>query len=116
MTKQPVQPEQARSPKRGTKGLFDRFSNAVTRGAGKPIASVSAFALIVVWAATGPLFNYSETWQLIINTATTVITFLMVFIIQVSQNREGIAVQLKLNELIACQKRASNRLIDMKTI
>src|SRR5690349_18974432 len=116
MTKQPVNLDSPRRQKRGVSGFFDRFSSAVARGVGKPVASVTAFMLVLVWALTGPLFNYSETWQLIINTATTVITFLMVFIIQMSQNREGMAVQLKLNELIACHKMASNRLIDIEEL
>jgi low affinity Fe/Cu permease len=98
------------------RGFFDRMSDSVARGAGKPITSVAAFTLILLWALSGSIFDYSETWQLLINTTTTVITFLMVFIIQQSQNRESMAVQLKLNELIACQERASNRLIDIEDL
>ena len=75
-----------------------------------------AFLLIIIWAVTGPFFEFSTTWQLVINTGTTIITFLMVFIIQQSQNKDTMAVQLKLNELIASQKNASNRLIDVEDL
>jgi len=96
--------------------FFNRFSNAVTRLSGRPGASLLAFAIIIIWALAGPLFNFSDTWQLVINTGTTIITFLMVFIIQQSQNKDTMALQLKLNELIACQKNASNRLIDIEDL
>lgn len=96
---------------RQTSHPFDKISAAVTRAVGRPAAFIIASTFIVVWAASGFLFNFSDTWQLIINTGTTVITFLMVFIIQQTQNKDTMAVQLKLNELIACDERASNRLI-----
>jgi low affinity Fe/Cu permease len=96
--------------------FFHRFANAVTRISGRPVASVMAFLLIIVWAITGPFFGFSNTWQLVINTGTTIITFLMVFVIQQSQNKDTMAVQLKLNELIASQKNASNRLIDIEDL
>jgi low affinity Fe/Cu permease len=96
---------------RGLSRIFDKISGAVTHAAGRPGAFIIAALLVIVWALTGPLFNFSDTWQLVINTGTTVITFLMVFIIQQSQNKDTMAVQLKLNELIACNERASNRLI-----
>lgn len=96
--------------------LFDRVSTAVTRAAGRPGASVMAFSLIIIWAISGPIFGFSDTWQLVINTGTTIITFLMVFIIQQSQNKDTLALQLKLNELIACQQLASNRLIDIEDL
>jgi low affinity Fe/Cu permease len=80
--------------------LFGDVANAVARSAGRPSAFMLAVAVIVIWAATGPLFNYSDTWQLIINTGTTVVTFLMVFLIQNSQNRDNAAIQVKLDELI----------------
>jgi low affinity Fe/Cu permease len=114
-TLQSPQPQLPVAHKR-RRGFFDKFSESVARAAGRPIASVSAFVMVVVWGLSGPFFDYSETWQLIINTSTTVITFLMVFTIQQSQNRESVAVQLKLNELIACHKRASNRLIDIEDL
>jgi low affinity Fe/Cu permease len=90
---------------------FDKVSSHVTRLAGRPVTSILAFLVVLVWAITGPVFNFSNTWQLVINTGTTIITFLMVFIIQQSQNKDTVAVQLKLNELIACNDKASNRLI-----
>ena len=96
--------------------LFDRIANAVTRVAGSPAASIVAFLLIVVWAVTGPIFKFSDTWQLVINTGTTIITFLMVFVIQQTQNKDTMALQLKLNELIACNEKASNRLIDIESL
>jgi low affinity Fe/Cu permease len=96
--------------------FFNKFSTKVTKIAGRPLATILAFILIVVWAVTGPAFGYSDTWQLFINTTTTIITFLMVFIIQQSQNKDTIALQLKLNELIACNEQASNRLIDIEDL
>jgi low affinity Fe/Cu permease len=79
---------------------FTAASNAVARGAGSPITFAAACAIVVVWAATGPMFGYSDTWQLVINTGTTIVTFLMVFLIQNTQNRDGAAIQAKLDELI----------------
>src|SRR5687768_5392012 len=86
--------------------LFDRMAQLVTRTAGSPYAFVIALLLILVWAITGPLFNFSDTWQLVINTSTTIVTFLMVFVIQQTQNKDTIALHLKLNELIACNEAA----------
>lgn len=96
--------------------LFDRISNVVTKIAGSPYASISAFALIIGWAVTGPIFHFSDTWQLVINTGTTIITFLMVFVIQQTQNKDTTAIHLKLNELIACNENASNRLVDIESL
>lgn len=96
--------------------LFDRISKVVTRATGRPAAFLTALAVILVWALSGPIFNFSDTWQLVINTGTTIITFLMVFVIQQSQNKDTMALQLKLNELIASQKNASNRLIDIEDL
>ena len=96
--------------------LFDRVAKVVTRATGRPATFITAFAFIIVWAITGPIFGFSDTWQLVINTSTTIITFLMVFVIQQSQNKDTMALQLKLNELIACQKNASNRLIDVEDL
>jgi low affinity Fe/Cu permease len=95
----------------GVSKWFNRFSTIVTYLTGRPGAFILAFGVVVIWAATGPIFNYSDTWQLVINTGTTIVTFLMVFIIQQSQNKDTRAVQLKLNELIACNEKASNRLV-----
>ncbi|GEP88729.1 hypothetical protein CTE07_03740 [Chitinophaga terrae (ex Kim and Jung 2007)] len=83
---------------------------------GSPLAFFIALGTIIAWAVSGPIFNYSDTWQLVINTGTTIITFLMVFIIQKSQNKDSKSVQLKLNELIAANKMASNRLIDVESL
>lgn len=102
--------------KPGFSARFEKIANKVTRLAGSSIAFLIAFALIVLWGVTGPIFHFSDTWQLVINTSTTIITFLMVFIIQQSQNKDSIALQLKLNELIACNEAASNRLIDVEDI
>lgn len=91
--------------------IFDRFSDAISRGSGRAVTFVAACALIVVWAVSGPFFAFSETWQLVVNTATTIITFLMVFVLQHTQNRDGEAVQAKLDDLILAMKHADNRLI-----
>jgi low affinity Fe/Cu permease len=92
--------------------LLERFSHFATVWAGTSWAFAAAVAVLLVWACTGPLFGFSETWQLVVNTGTTIVTFLMVFLIQRSQNKESLAVQVKLNELLAAQKGASNRLIN----
>jgi low affinity Fe/Cu permease len=96
--------------------LFDNFSNKVTKIAGSSAAFIVAFFIIIIWAICGPVFHYSDTWQLVINTGTTVITFLMVFLIQQSQNKDTIALHIKLNELIAATKGASNRLINVEDL
>ncbi|WP_293902386.1 low affinity iron permease family protein [Phenylobacterium sp.] len=80
--------------------LFARFANATARATGSPVAFLLCVASVVIWAATGPVFKFSETWQLVINTGTTIVTFLMVFLIQNTQNRDGTAIQTKLDELI----------------
>ncbi len=97
-------------------GLFERFSNAATRFTGSSPAFITAVAIVVIWAVSGPIFNYSQTWQLVINTGTTIITFLMVFLIQKAQNKDGKAIQLKLNELIAAHEKASNRMVDIEDL
>ncbi len=94
----------------------ESFSGAVTRWTGGTSAFAAACLIIAVWALTGPLFGYSDTWQLVINTGTTVVTFLMVFLIQRSQNKDAMAIQLKLNELVAAIDGASNRLIDVEDL
>jgi low affinity Fe/Cu permease len=93
-----------------------RFSTIVTRWTGGTRAFATACAIVLVWAATGPLFGYSDTWQLVINTGTTIVTFLMVFLIQRTQNKDSMAIQLKLNELVAAMQGASNRLIDVEDL
>ncbi|ACC73908.1 low affinity iron permease family protein [Paraburkholderia phymatum] len=93
---------------------FDRFASTVTRWAGSPVAFGVAVIAIVAWLVSGPLFHYSDAWQLVINTGTTIVTFLMVFLIQQSQNKDSVAVHLKLNELLASHHAASNKLIGIE--
>lgn len=95
---------------------FERISSAATAWTGSTPALVSAGTMIVVWLLTGPLFHYSDTWQLVMNTITSIITFLMVFLIQRTQNKDALAVQLKLNELVAALEGPSNRLIDVEDL
>lgn len=108
-------PSGGKEKQSGLTRFFGRFSSAVTRVTGGVYAFIVAIIVVIVWAATGPLFKYSDTWQLVINTGTTIITFLMVFIIQHSQNKDTVALQLKLNELIAASQ-ASNKLIDVEDL
>lgn len=96
--------------------FFDRFAKAVTRFAGSPIMFSVAVLAVLVWALSGPYFNYSETWQLIINTGTTIITFLMVFLIQQNQNKDSKALHIKLDELIISLTDANERLIDVEEL
>ena len=93
---------------------FDTFASAVTRWAGSPVAFGLAVISIVAWLVSGPIFHYSEGWQLIINTGTTIVTFLMVFLIQQSANKDSVALHLKLNELLASHRGASNKLIGIE--
>ena len=95
---------------------FNQFAHRASTFAGHYVAFLAALAIVVVWAVTGPFFGFSETWQLVINTGTTIVTFLMVFLIQRSQNKESMAVQLKLNELVAAVRGASNHLIDIENL
>lgn len=96
--------------------FFEIFSNWATKFTGSSAAFIGATAIVIVWAATGPVFHYSETWQLVINTGTTIITFLMVFLIQKAQNKDSKAIQIKLNELIAAHEKASNRIVDIEDL
>jgi low affinity Fe/Cu permease len=101
----------------GTLGPWlEEFSSKVTRWTGTSTAFALAGTVIIVWAAIGPIFGFSDTWQLVINTSTTIVTFLMVFLIQRSQNKDSLALQLKLNELVAAVEGASNRLIDIEDL
>ena len=95
---------------------MEKFSQATTARAGSTAAFVAAVALIVVWLVSGPFFHFSDTWQLVINTTTTIVTFLMVFLIQRSQNKDARAMELKLNELIAALEGASNGMIDVESL
>jgi len=95
---------------------LENFSKLVSRWAGGSLAFAMACGIIVVWVISGPFFGYSDTWQLVINTGTTVVTFLMVFLIQRSQNKDSLAIQLKLNEIVAALQGASNQLIDVEDL
>jgi low affinity Fe/Cu permease len=96
--------------------FFEKFALRITRATGSTAAFIIACSIILVWMISGPFFNYSETWQLVINTSTTIITFLMVFLIQKTQNKDSLALQLKLNELVAAHEFASNRLVDVESL
>ncbi len=104
----------ARKKNSNKKSFFETFATKVTQATGSTPVFIGAFTIVIVWAICGPIFDYSETWQLVINTGTTIITFLMVFLIQKSQNKDSLAIQLKLNELVASHELASNRLVDIE--
>ena len=95
---------------------LERLSSAATIWTGSTPALICAISVILVWLVTGPLFGFSDTWQLVINTGTTIVTFVMVFLIQRAQNKDSLAIQLKLNELVAAMQGASNRLIDVEDL
>ena len=107
----------ARTKRQQARGnLLERFSTAITRWTGRSAAFALALGVVLTWLALGPVFGFSDSWQLVINTGTTIVTFLMVFILQRAQNKDAIAIQLKLNELVAALKGASNRLIDVEDL
>jgi low affinity Fe/Cu permease len=103
-----------RKPHTTLTDAFHNFAKQLSAEVGSPWAFIAALGIVVVWSVTGPLFKYSDTWQLVINTGTTIVTFLMVFLIQNTQNRDAKAVHLKLDELIRCIKGARNTLIDLE--
>jgi low affinity Fe/Cu permease len=105
-----------RPPRTALGRTLERMSHLVTVWSGSSGAFTLAALVIVVWLATGPLFHFSDTWQLVINTGTTIVTFLMVFLIQRAQNKDALALQLKLNEIVASIQGASNRLIDVEDL
>ena len=96
--------------------MLERFSLKATKATGTSGAFVIALSVLIVWAISGPLFHFSDTWQLVINTGTTIVTFLMVFLIQRTQNKDALAIHLKLNEIVAALEGASNRLIDVEDL
>jgi low affinity Fe/Cu permease len=106
----------ARKKRNGLSQMLERFSRKATEATGTSTAFLLACLVIIVWVVTGPLFHFSDTWQLVINTGTTIVTFLMVFLIQRSQNKDALAVHLKLNEIVAALEGASNRLIDVEDL
>src|SRR5262247_745445 len=101
-----------RPPK--SKSSFTHFAKWTARVTGRPAAFIAALAVILAWGITGPLFGFSDTWQLVINTGTTIVTFLMVFLVQNTQNRDAKAIHLKLDELIRALGSARNRLLDLE--
>lgn len=102
--------------KKNRSNTFEKFATQVCKLTGSTSAFFIALLIIIIWALTGPFFNFSETWQLVINTGTTIITFLMVFLIQKAQNKDSLAIQLKLNELVASNEFSSNRLVDIESM
>jgi len=96
--------------------MLERFSLRATRATGTSTAFVIALGVLIVWGISGPLFHFSDTWQLVINTGTTIVTFLMVFLIQRTQNKDALAIHLKLNEIVAAIEGASNRLVDVEDL
>src|SRR4051794_35851213 len=102
--------------KNTTKSRFNRFARWSARVTGHPFAFLVAVVVIIIWACTGPMFHYNDTWQLVINTGTTIVTFLMVFLIQNAQNRESIALQLKMDEVIRAVKGAHNTMMNLEEL
>lgn len=102
------------SPQKVRGNFFERFSTSVAKATGSTAAFSMALLLVIIWGVSGPVFHYSENWQLFINTTTTIITFLMVFLIQKAQNKDSLALHLKLNELVAAHELASNRLVNVE--
>src|SRR5690349_22296506 len=96
--------------------LFGKMSNKVTKATGSPMAFITALTIVIIWAVTGPIFGFSDTWQLIINTGTTIVTFLMVFLIQNTQNRDSTALHLKIDEIIRALDSAQNSVIDLEDL
>jgi low affinity Fe/Cu permease len=102
--------------KKSPSNTFEKIASQVCKLTGSTPAFLIAFLIVIIWALSGPFFDFSETWQLVINTGTTIITFLMVFLIQKAQNKDSLAIQLKLNELVASNEFSSNRLVDIESM
>ena len=105
-----------RKKKKSLSQILEKFSLKATQATGTSTAFILALTVIAVWGFTGPLFHFSDTWQLVINTGTTIVTFLMVFLIQRTQNKDALAIHMKLNEIVAALEGASNRLIDVEDL
>ena len=103
-------------PKIKKNSWFDKFASKATKATGSNYAFIIACVIILVWIVSGPIFHYSDTWQLVINTGTTIITFLMVFLIQKTQNKDGEAIQIKLNELVAANRDVITKIINMEDL
>lgn len=95
---------------------FETFASKATKATGSNYAFLTACVVIIAWIVTGPIFGYSDTWQLVINTGTTIVTFLMVFLIQKTQDKDAVAIQIKLNELVASNEKASNRIVSIEEL
>src|ERR1700710_1328692 len=108
--------KQLKKSKKSTSHLFELLAAKVTAATGSTPAILIAFFIVIVWGLSGPMFHYSENWQLVINTGTTIVTFLMVFLIQKTQNKDSKAIHLKLNELLASHQGASNRMVDIEDL
>jgi low affinity Fe/Cu permease len=106
----------AKKKRKNISQLLERFSLKATKATGTSMAFIAALGVLILWALTGPFFHFSDTWQLVINTGTTIVTFLMVFLIQRTQNKDALAIHLKLDEIVAALEGASNRLIDVEDL
>jgi low affinity Fe/Cu permease len=112
----PRRQRRSRAEAKGGGSVFERLARAATAFSGSTAALVTAAGVVLLWGLSGPLFGFSQTWQLVINTGTTIVTFLMVFLIQRAQNKESMAIQLKLNEIVAAAEGASNRLVNVEDL